>query len=315
MCQVSYRGVCYDLEVRSWTELFMLCAFAWIKGCAVVKGDLNPLFAENDLGEDVLPKNKTIDAALIAQTKMARNMAEGMAAEIPEENRNGQQLAQMLDKQKAVLQSADKYWLIEQGFFMEMADESGEKMNSRYSRSVLACLPTPEKPTTMRESLDALRALQASPMGKYCGHAVTSHIDTIMGWLNCGLQRVMIKMSVPEAGLLRDARAAMGDFLRRNPSSGGSAAAALVGRPAAQAILKELREKVAAGEKVQLAEMQDLVVFNFLLSVDERKEVHAWAEERLRTKPEAQAGITKKGTKRPRPGSMEKSVSGYYFKK
>ena len=152
-------------------------------------------------------------------------------------------------------------------------------------------------------------------MGEYCGHAMVTHIDAIIGWLNCGLQRVMIKLLVSDAGLLRDARAQMGDFLRRVPSSGVSRAAALVGKPAAQDLLQELRAKVAAGTKIQLAEMQDLVVFNFLLSVEERPEVHQWVEQRLKTNPDAAAGTTKMGSKRPRPVSTEKSVSGYYFKK
>ena len=218
---------------------------------------------------------------------------------------------ELLEKERLNLISADRYWMVEHAFFAEMSTDEGE---GRYGQKILQVLPTKTKAVTFQQALDQLRALKASALGRFCNRVVASNLDTILGWAASGKQRQMIKMPRADGGLLKLARQQFGFFFRATfgSTADGMGKVEAYGRDAAERLLASLDAKEKAGNMIQLGDIQDLVVFNFLLTEDERKKVSCWAEKRL-TADTSKSGITAKAPKKTIPS--EAAVSQHYFKK
>ena len=178
--------------------------WAFVKGIAVELKLLEPLVAESELVEGLVDfKAKHVDEGLISMVTTARKMAETCLLELDEDQRNGAAIAEMLERQKLVLTSADKHWAVEHGFWVEMASDTG---SGRYAQKILDLLPSKVKAVSFVEAQNGLRALKASALGRYCGRAIASNLDTILGWVATGMHRQMVKMPRIGDGLLKQAR-------------------------------------------------------------------------------------------------------------
>lgn len=171
--------------------------------------------------------------------------------------------------QKLPVLSADKYWFLEHGLFVETA---GAKGDQRYVKKVLDCFPGASGGGRFKSTCVRLRSLQASPVGDLFEHGLKSQLETICGWLNIGIRRVVIKK-----GLLHDAKARMANFLEFSVDPGASGGVLLAGKAAVTAMLADLQRRSDAEEHIELSELQPLIMFTYLLSAGERQKVSDWA--------------------------------------
>lgn len=290
-------------------ELFDIHAASWVKAAAVAKHLLDPLFAEDALAETNTTTVDAIAPALIAHAKVARSLAQDSLLELGENQRGGEEIAAMLEKQKALLQSTDKYWLVEHRFFSGMA----ERGTHRYGQKMWDCLPSATLPKGFRDSYTALRALKDSAMAVYCDRAVPSHSGHHLG---------VVEHLAPE-GHDQDAGRRERPSLRRSGSlrflpscvhsrCGGPGRAGADRARCSAAHDGGAWGKARRRRGLAFSDLQDLVMFMFLPTAEERKQVNDCTEKHLAATP-SQNGIAKKGAKRPAPN--DKAVSGYYFKK
>ena len=129
---------------------------------------------------------------LLAPKRGARTIAQNFLEELDEDERHGPSFVKMLETKKQILKGADPNWMVVHSFF---ASQSEENSDSRFVQRFLECLPTEEKavPWALEES--DLKKLQATPLGRYAGRAISSHVKQILSWITAGMQRTM--MNIP----------------------------------------------------------------------------------------------------------------------
>ena len=189
---------------------------------------------------------------------------------------------------------------------------ASEKGDSTFAAKILAELPTMEKAVTFAAAHAAIKELRASAMGRYCGRAVSSHIDQILSWLSAGMQRSIMQIPAVETGRLSQAKQRLEFFLRL--PDGGADGQPAIGKDAVTAILQQLRAKAEAKETIQYGDLQDLAIFNFLLSVEQRKQRDEMTEQVLTRKRPPPTKATS-SSKSSGSSSVEKDISKYYFKR
>lgn len=202
--------------------------------------------------------------------------------------------------------------MIEEAFFASMAGDVGCE---KFKVAVLACLPIAATQLTWAEARIRLETLVASPFARFCGQGLLSQVQTVLLWVKAGEAQRQVKCANVTADFLRQARDACALFLVA-PAAGDRAE--LRGKAAAGSIFAAARTK-AATTKVELSDLKDLVIFDWLLTVEQQQRVAGWLDSAVisatvpatRTEPPQQPK-RRKMTKASADASEAKVVDDYF---
>lgn len=135
--ELNYRGIPFECKVSSPVEELTLKLSCYIKGLAVEKGLLKPLWVEEQLIPLGCTLGKgTVERGLLKEAKVARALAESLVRD--EGVQNADLIADVIRVKESTLISLDRLFKIELQFMKEMLGAAGER---RLLEEVLKLLP------------------------------------------------------------------------------------------------------------------------------------------------------------------------------
>jgi hypothetical protein len=122
---IVYRGVTFPVQVNSFSEESDLKLSAFVKGLAVKKGVLEPLFCESELTTATEPtSNQDVDPAVLSDAVLARNQAKDLVSDAAQAG--SAEIRDALVQNQRVLSSLDRHWKIELNFWLSQCGATGE---------------------------------------------------------------------------------------------------------------------------------------------------------------------------------------------
>lgn len=270
---VYYRGVKCVVPVASIWEEYTLKVQAAVRTAAVDKGVVESLWSEDDLvGKRPVP-SFAVDADVVAPTALARKT---LNEALDSSEASAENIKRVISSKFGFLSSADKYFRIEQSFWLGFMGAPGAE---RLQAKILECLPGEGRNLSIGQSDSLLKKLADSKLLQFCG----SGLQAIFGSIH-GMVSAMAHGRAPNLAVVTDSpfvlrvKEALSLFCVYNPSDGSDAPAEeqrLFGAAAAVKQLEDLKAKSAAKHDLSLVDLRPLQIFTWLLSEAQQGELKA----------------------------------------
>jgi hypothetical protein len=298
--KVHYRSVELDFTVHSAMDEFLAKLSGITRGIAVDKGVLPPLLCENQL----VPKNRalptiTVDAAVVADSKRARQTAENLAQ--GREADSGAAMIAIFKQKHSILWGLDKSWRLEFTFFESHNGEHGAR---RLRSLIVECLPSDQLQISPTASLALLNELGRSKLLSFCGLGLTSVFTNVLEWVEHIRDHRVPSFQSETSEFIALVKTRMASFLSHSPPAGSAGGTIMYGADAARALHLQMKVLVAAkSEEVTLQKLTPLQVFSWLLPIASQKDVKAWIDIELAKGSVAAVGRATRGRGRGRGGA------------
>ena len=271
---ITYRGRWCEISTTSYLDLFHSARMATVKGVAVDQQKLLVCLCENDLvpmPRPVFPGK--VDDALLVTFSIARSQVNDFVSEL--EDQSGENINTMFKSKTGILRTMDKHIVIEHSFFEAMAGEFGQAC---FMDAVLAKLPGNEvTDLTWARSKAAIDELLKTPFAKFCGKGIFSQAQTVGSWLASGEADRMPSCANAASDFLKKARDKLANFFHTLNED----EVMVFGKRALDIIFETVSKK--RPEDINLGDVKELMIFKWLCSVDQAKQVDEWTEKALST--------------------------------
>jgi len=143
--ELRYRGTPFECKVSSPLEELSLKLSCYIRGLAVEKGSLKPLWVEDQLIPFGFTMGKgTVDRALLEEAKVARALAESLVRD--QGHQSADLIAEVIRVKANTLTSLDRLFKIELQFMKEMLGSAGER---RLLEEILKLMPSEQNKVSL----------------------------------------------------------------------------------------------------------------------------------------------------------------------
>lgn len=277
MVDVRYRRALVSVKVSSAFEEYTVKVDAAIRGAAVDRALLTPMFCENSL----VPKSAgqgfahNIDAAVLANNKSARSAAEEL---LRGKVQSGTIIQQTLNEHRSLLFQLDRSFRLEVEFWGSV---SGERAEKRLLDEVLAILPQANSIKSTGDVIRSLTEFSTSKLLEFAGvrlQATLRSVVNVVEAIHSGRAPAFDGSNMsPFMTAIMDA---VGYFCRcaapSDGESGSSADAILYGKAAAHRIYARLKAMAASETPITLAHMAPLVPFEWLVGGTVHDDLKRW---------------------------------------
>ena len=260
---VQHRGQPIVVSVTSALEHYTFAAEALVRSAAVDGGLLDPLWGESEL-VGIRPKPRIqVDKACV---KMAQISRIAVRDELGDEEASSENIQRVLKGKASFLNSCDRYFRVEQAFWMSFC---GSSIDRKVHALILASLPCCTKPLTLAESSALMAKAEENKLLAFAGpssRAVFKLVQSYLTTLTAGKSPALEKLgdgTFPIAVKLALAR-----FCIYGGGGPGSAndGARLTGSKAAKALVDNVFAKQANPKAtVQFADLVPCLTFAWLL--------------------------------------------------
>ena len=265
VCEIQYRGVTLKVASVSIVDEWNANLWALIKTVAAENKMLDGLFCEHQLvGSKMHYPGTTVHDSLLIDCRSARKAATnflGPSEATPES------VKEMFSKKGGFLATVDRHFKVEQLFFAHSTGSEGE---ARFEEEVLDCLSTSPNEKSAADSVSLLTALGESKLASWVGFGATSQQQTVLQLVKAISCNRSPKFDASANSMfLTRVKERLAHCLVVPPAA-FTVAPALTGKEAAEHLYQQVVLKQIAGEPLTLVDLQQLMVFAWLLGHEQR---------------------------------------------
>lgn len=173
---LKYRDAPTSVNVSTPLEFFALRLEAYKRGLAVENGSLPKLWCEDEFVDRAQVVGQ-VDAAVVSNSKKTRKSA---LEQLADDDVSGCNIMAVLKANGDFHLKMDRNWRIEQAFWQGCI---GDTALTRLQTTILAALPTDEKPITLEASLARFESLEKSKLLQFCGPAPKTTFNAVKGYV------------------------------------------------------------------------------------------------------------------------------------
>lgn len=319
LVEVKYRGITCEVSVNTLMEQCSLCLMACVKGMAVRAEALSPLFVENQLVSDSAAKGTTVAPEVLKEAVAARQACLKLLDGADEVT--GEAIMRAMTSRRIALISLDPTFKIEEAFWAHLNGDGGVAL---VQSRILACLPDDKVEKTPEQSAQELDNLGKTGVFAFSGLGVVGQMKIVEEWVgNMKNGRGPGFKDNCDGSFLQMARQRFSYFARFPEGQVKKGEKKVSGKVAVDAIFADV--KLKSGDECKnltLANLRPLAIFDFLLDVDQRKDVETFTNkviERIGTGASAAAAAKASAESAPKRRKMSQGkdpraalVAGYF---
>jgi hypothetical protein len=268
---MSHMGVEITIPVTSLLEFYSFSLQCHLRTAAVRGRELEGLFCEKELGQQVFAAPSKVSDTLLTETRAARKSCNDFMAGLEPTAAN---IKAMMEKRSTFLMSLDKYFKIEMRFF---AASSGELGLRRVQQLVLDLLPTEAVPKNAAQCLAGFQRHERSELLDFVGSSAAFVFSTGMSLVKSIAEGALpCFQGATDSAFFRSLKLSLSRFAEVDIPEAGEASRKVFGKDAVEYQFNIVKDTVAEGTRPELASLQLLVVFGWLLDAAAQTMVKTW---------------------------------------
>ena len=269
--KVSYRGMDYDHTTTSYKQSFERLWYCSVVSKGVDAGIIPPLWCETELIKGRPVSTVTIAPSLIKDAITARNQGMAMTGD---EIVTSELLRLIIDKRQLQMTTIDEHWPIIADFWDSIITQG---QNSRFNGSVIECLPSADNDISPDESVRQLLKFKNSKIMNLAGLGLQCQVQTIVDAVPQIKNRRSPDIATDGSLLMKRIGLVLCWWCHYTNDQGE----VIKGKKAVLGIYGKIDQAIKDGgmEHIKSVDLEPLIMFRYVLGVDQQVNVMKWAED------------------------------------